>query len=213
MTVFGKKMSKMNYFIRLVPLPRREPKTRSFVEDYPSVDTFDRQKTKFGREIYSRTKTKGSLQLFGLDNFSLELVQGVSNARFWERMRGERLRGHRRGRWVTARQVFGFVLNGGLWGVLRKSIVREVAIARRARLDHVISRGCRQRQMTQLPFHGILPPPLWITLRLLGRFGTASQLPWYFSFGRRSSVMLLLSKREVEDRMEDREGSRSSNGK
>lgn len=39
-------------------------------------------------------------------------------------------------------------------GVLRKWIVREVAIAQRVRLDHVISRGCRQRQMTQLPFHG-----------------------------------------------------------
>lgn len=68
-------------------------------------------------------------------------------------------------------------INGRLWGVLRKSIVRQVAIAQRVRLDHVISRGCRQRQMTQLPFHGILPPPLWITLRLLGCFGTAGQTP------------------------------------
>lgn len=39
-------------------------------------------------------------------------------------------------------------------GVLRKSIVHEVAITQRVRLDHVISRGCRQRQMTQLPFRG-----------------------------------------------------------
>lgn len=35
--------------------------------------------------------------------------------------------------------------------VRRKSIVHEVAIAQSVRLDHVISRGCRQRQMTQLP--------------------------------------------------------------
>lgn len=88
--------------------------------------------------------------------------------------------------------------------VLRKSIVRQVAIAQRVRLDHVISRGCRQRQMTQLPFHGILPPPLWITLRLLGCFGTAAKLPWYFSFGRRSSVMFLLSKRTMAGLIERR---------
>lgn len=65
-------------------------------------------------------------------------------------------------------------------------------------------------------------PPLWITLRLLGCFGTASKLPWYFSFARRSSVMFLLSKKMMASWIEWRErererrrvvSRRSSNGK
>lgn len=48
-------------------------------------------------------------------------------------------------------------------------------------------------------------PPFWITLRLLGCFGTASKLPWYFSFARRSSVMFLLSKKMMASWIEWRE--------
>lgn len=35
-----------------------------------------------------------------------------------------------------------------LWGRTAESIVHKVAITERVRLDHVISRGCRRRQMT-----------------------------------------------------------------
>ena len=59
-------------------------------------------------------------------------------------------------------------IKSSIVAVLRKSIVHEVAITQRVRLDHVISRGCRQRQMTQLPFHGCsaaldraAPPMFW----------------------------------------------------
>lgn len=97
-------------------------------------------------------------------------------------------------------------INGRLWGVLRKSIVRQVAIAQRVRLDHVISRGCRQRQMTQLPFHGILPPPLWITLRLLGCFGTAGQTPVVlFLWSKVIGNVPFIEKNGRLDRTEDRE--------
>lgn len=98
-------------------------------------------------------------------------------------------------------------INGRLWGVLRKSIVRQVAIAQRVRLDHVISRGCRQRQMTQLPFHGILPPPLWITLRLLGCFGTAGQTPVVlFLWSKVIGNVPFIEKNDGRlDRTEDRE--------
>lgn len=98
-------------------------------------------------------------------------------------------------------------INGRLWDVLRKSIVRQVAIAQRVRLDHVISRGCRQRQMTQLPFHGILPPPLWITLRLLGCFGTAGQTPVVlFLWSKVIGNVPFIEKNDGRlDRTEDRE--------
>lgn len=78
-----------------------------------------------------------------LDNFSLEDSKLV---RIWKRG----------SLWTMGDRATGFWdrIKRSIVGVLRKWIVREVAIAQRVRLDHVISRGCRQRQMTQLPFHG-----------------------------------------------------------
>lgn len=199
----------MNYFVRLVPRPLTRAKDffrGLLIRRYASKEA---RRNLLSRNLFSNEEeaacnfsayiyTSGIWIIF---HSSISLSS--SNTQFTilgGRTRGERDFVARYGRWVTARQVFRdrININGGLWGVLRKSIVRQVAIARRVRLDHVISRGCRQRQMTQLPFHGILPPPLWITLHAcFDVLGPRVKLPWYFSFGRRSSVMFLLSKRTV----------------
>lgn len=73
MTVFGKKMSKMNYFVRLLPRPLTRAKdfvVASSRITHPSIPSIvERGEEKFGREIYSRIKrkaVKSSFQLFDI---------------------------------------------------------------------------------------------------------------------------------------------------
>lgn len=73
MTVFGKKMSKMNYFVRLLPRPLTRAKdfvVASSRITHPSISSIvERGEEKFGREIYSRIKrkaVKSSFQLFDI---------------------------------------------------------------------------------------------------------------------------------------------------